>query len=513
MEFNTYPFIALFLPITLLVYHLLERRKPRVWSLMWLAGASLFFYAWYNPANLGILLTSIAFNYALGHWIAPGRKHWLIVGIVINLALLAHYKYGHFLADNWHLAQRIYEQVHPLELPLAISFFTFQQISYLVDRYRNDLKQPKLLHYSLFVTFFPHLLAGPIVQAGEMVAQFAKHHGRRRIAKDLAVGITLFVLGLFKKVVLADGVATIATEIFSAVDRGESVHFLPAWCGALAFSFEIYFDFSGYSDMASGLARMFGFHLPLNFYSPYRATNIAEFWRRWHMTLSRFLRHYLYFPLGGSRQGLTQRARNVMLTMLLGGLWHGAGWTFVAWGGLHGVYLLIYHTWNSFRLAPTHPPSRTRIPGNRLLTFLAVTIAWVFFRAETFAGAWSLLASMLGLHGVWLPLSWQGAWPFSHPLWVFTASFTPYWFGPVGWKACVWIAVLWVGVWWLPNSAQFMRHTLQGASLPPEHLDQPVRFPILSWRPHPILAAGLALMFISTFVHLSLHKNFIYFQF
>lgn len=513
MEFNTYPFIFLFLPITLLVYHLLEIRRPRVWSLMWLCGASLFFYAWYNPTNLWILLTSMIVNYGLGYLVSQGRNHWLIVGIVINLGLLIPFKYGHFLADNWHLAQQIYPYFQNLDLPLAISFFTFQQISYLVDRHRCELKQPHWLHYSLFVTFFPHLLAGPIVQAGEMVAQFAKHNRRRKISKDLAAGVTLFVLGLFKKVVLADGVARIATEIFSLVDHGESVHFLPAWCGALAFSFEIYFDFSGYSDMAMGLARMFGFHLPLNFYSPYRATNIAEFWQRWHMTLTRFLRTYLYIPLGGSRKGPLNRAKNVMLTMLLGGLWHGAGWTFVVWGGLHGIYLLIFHAWRFFQASPPTPPSRMRKLGNRILTFLAVTVAWVFFRAETFSGAWTLIGSMIGLHGIWVPLPWRETWPFHHPLWVFTESFLPYWYGPMGWKACVWIGVLSVIVWWLPNSAQIMRQTLKGTSLPPQRLDHTNRFPLLSWRPHPLMAAGVALLFVSTFVHLSLHKDFIYFKF
>jgi D-alanyl-lipoteichoic acid acyltransferase DltB (MBOAT superfamily) len=262
----------------------------------------------------------------------------------------------------------------------------------------------------LFVTFFPQLIAGPIVHHGETMPQFAKRSTFRIDQDSLALGLAIFSIGLFKKVVLGDGIAVYATPLFDAAQAGYEPTLFEAWGGALAYTFQLYFDFSGYSDMAVGLARMFNVRLPINFDSPYKAVNIIDFWRRWHITLSRFLRDYLYIPLGGSRRGPSRRYANLLTTMLLGGLWHGAGWTFVVWGGLHGAYLVINHAWHGLRARLGHDLSRSTWPGRTVamaVTFLAVVVAWVFFRAESFTAAGHVLAGMAGVNGIAVPDFYQ----------------------------------------------------------------------------------------------------------
>jgi len=290
-------------------------------------------------------------------------------------------------------------------LPLAISFFTFQQIAYLVDSYKGITKEYQFLHYALFVSFFPQLIAGPIVHHKEMLPQFARKDRFTLNANDVAIGVSIFAIGLFKKTVLADSVAVYANPVFIAADAGQTLDFFFAWGGALAYTFQLYFDFSGYSDMAIGLARIFGIVLPLNFYSPYKATNISEFWRRWHMTLSKFLRDYVYIPLGGNRHGQIRRYANLSATMLLGGLWHGAGWNFVIWGAMHGAYLSINQGWQHI-LGYTgfkSEQSKLYVFSAWLITMLCVIFGWVFFRAVSLDGALSLSQSMLGLNGFALP--------------------------------------------------------------------------------------------------------------
>ena len=296
-------------------------------------------------------------------------------------------------------------------LPLAISFFTFQQIAYLVDAYQDKTHEYNFSHYCLFVVFFPQLIAGPIVHHKEILPQFLSTSWRPRL-NDMAIGSTIFILGLAKKVLIADTLAIYANPVFLLADAGADVSFIQAWIGALAYSFQLYFDFSGYTDMAIGLARMFGITLPLNFNSPYKATSIIDFWRRWHMTLSRFLRDYVYIPLGGSRKGTSQRYINLMVTMLIGGLWHGAGWTFVLWGGLHGVYLVVNHGWRNIYAMLGYPLGRDRMVWgflSGLLTFIAVVIAWAVFRADSIEGAGTMLRAMSGIDGVALPTSWMNA--------------------------------------------------------------------------------------------------------
>ena len=333
MLFNSHIFIFFFLPITLLVFHQIGRRGKHRLAISWLVAASFFFYGWWNPPYLGLILISILFNYVLGVSLSRiPRKTLLIVGISGNLALLGYFKYANFFTDTLNALTDANIALQQIVLPIAISFFTFQQITYLVDAYRGETQEYNFLHYCLFVTFFPQLIAGPIVHHKEMLPQFAEKSLYKIKADNLAVGVTIFIIGLFKKVILADGIAVYATPMFDAAEWYDSLTFFEAWCGALAYSLQLYCDFSGYSDMAIGIARMFGVKLPINFYCPYKAHNIIEFWRRRHITLSRFLRDYLYFPIGGNRRGVSRRYVNVMITMLLGGLWHGAGWTFVVWG-------------------------------------------------------------------------------------------------------------------------------------------------------------------------------------
>ena len=346
MLFNSFVFIFAFLPAVLIGFHLLARKGRYDEALAWLVLASLFFYGWWKPPYLALLIGSVCFNYCLGA--ALERRHSkpvLIAGIIGNLGSIGYFKYYNFFVGNLSGIWGVDWQFEEIILPLGISFFTFQQITFLVDAYRGSAKSCGFLRYCLFVTFFPQLVAGPIVHHKEILPQFAEGRALKITAYNLYVGITLFVIGLFKKVVLADNIAPYADGVFRAAEDGVALTFFESWAGSLAYTFQLYFDFSGYSDMAIGLGRMFGFGLPINFFSPYKARNIIEFWRRWHITLSRFLREYLYIPLGGNRKGHYRHYANLMITMFLGGLWHGAGWTFIIWGGLHGLFLCINHSW------------------------------------------------------------------------------------------------------------------------------------------------------------------------
>jgi D-alanyl-lipoteichoic acid acyltransferase DltB (MBOAT superfamily) len=404
MLFNSVEFLFVFLPIMLVVFGLINRSGRRRIAIAALVVGSLFFYGWWNPAYLLLILISMVANFWLGNLLIGHRsKGLLTLGVLANLATLGFYKYTYFFTTNANALLNLELPTPTILLPLAISFFTFQQIAYLVDSYRGEVAERDPLNYALFITFFPQLIAGPIVHHKEMLPQFAS--GQAKItANNLVVGVSIFAIGLFKKTVIADSIAVYATPIFASVDGGQSVDFFTAWAAALAYTFQLYFDFSGYSDMAIGLARMFGIKLPINFYSPYKATSISEFWRRWHMTLSRFLRDYLYIPLGGNRAGELARLRNLFITMLLGGIWHGAGWNFLIWGGLHGSYLIICHRWAKLNIPFAYAiPKKIKSFSGWLITFIAVVFGWVFFKASTLDGAITMLHSMLGGHGISLP--------------------------------------------------------------------------------------------------------------
>lgn len=394
MLFSTYTFLLLFLPSALAGYWLLGRINWRLGA-WWLTGISLFFYAWWKPDPghpwtpwyLALILASCAANYQLARFLGrtqdPARRRLTVTtGVAANLALLGYFKYLGFFAVLAQATLGWPETIPHLILPLAISFFTFLQIAFLVDVFRGDKNDYTFGDYLLFVTFFPHLIAGPLVHHRELISQF----GPRMVtpaARNLAVGLTLLIVGLFKKVVLADPLSKVASAFFLfASEDGRALSMGEAWVGSLAYTFQIYFDFSGYSDMAIGISYLFGLRLPLNFNSPYQAASIVDFWRRWHMTLSRFLRDYLYIPLGGSRKGPVRRYFNLLATMLLGGLWHGSGLSFVIWGFLHGLYLCANHGWVAVRSRFGWKPLPKVLAV--AFTFLAVVAAWIPFRAGNF---------------------------------------------------------------------------------------------------------------------------------
>jgi alginate O-acetyltransferase complex protein AlgI len=398
MLFSSYTFLFQFLPATVLAFAAARRHSPRA-GIMVLAGASLFFYAAWRPAYLLLLLASIAVNFSLGLRMEDPLRRRAIgtSGVALNFALLCYFKYTNFIFDSINAMTGAPLPFFNIVLPLGISFFTFQQIAYLVDVMRGARVERDIISYTLFVSFFPHLIAGPLVHHAEMIPQF-KRGRTSRSAVLAARGLAIFAAGLFKKVVIADNLAQFVSPVFAHLDAGGSVTTPWAWLATLAYTLQIYFDFSGYSDMAVGLALLFGIRLPVNFRSPYRAGSIIEFWRCWHITLSRFLRDYLYIPLGGNRLGEQRRYINLMVTMLLGGLWHGAGWNFFIWGGLHGVYLSINHLWRGWRGGDKPGAATGLVEGlSWIITFLAVVLAWVFFRARTMAGAWQMLGGLFGV--------------------------------------------------------------------------------------------------------------------
>ena len=402
MLFGSLEFVFGFLPLALLAYHLLRVRGWQVAAKLAMVLASLVFYGWWDPRYIPLVLGSIAVNYGLGaviHWTpaAGRRKAVLLLGLGLNLGLLGYYKYAGFFLQTVGGLFGLHDVAATLLIPLAISFFTFQQIAYLVETWRGQKPADNALDYLLFVLFFPHLIAGPITHHTEMLPQFARA-GRGRLPPSfIGMGATIFVLGMAKKVLLADTIAQYADPVFAAAAHGVALSMVAAWMGALAYTLQLYFDFSGYSDMAIGVGLLFGIRFPVNFNSPYKSTNIVDFWRRWHMSLSAFLRTYLYIPLGGNRAGRWRRYGNLMATMTLGGLWHGAGWTFLFWGFLHGFYLILNHAWSALA------GGRLRLPRGIgwALTMLGVVVAWVFFRATSFGAALDILGAMAPVGGAW----------------------------------------------------------------------------------------------------------------
>lgn len=401
MLFNSWQFILVFLPVSVITYFWLNQLRLLTAGKAWLVLVSLVFYAYWDPRYLPLMLGSILVNYAIGTGLAqahPGqgctdghprlrvnRKVVLGIGIAANLLLLGYFKYTDFFLGNLNSALGTSFDLPHIVLPLAISFFTFTQIVYLVDSYRGETAEYDLLNYALFVTFFPHLIAGPIVQHSQIMPQFASRWTMVARSSNIAKGLFIFSIGLFKKVVIADHFAVWADAGF---DGGQPLGFVEAWTATLSYTFQLYFDFSGYCDMAIGASLLFNIWLPINFNSPYKALDIQDFWRRWHITLSNFLRDYLYIPLGGNRRGEFRTYANLLITFLLGGLWHGATWMFVIWGALHGIALAVHRVWRGFG----RPLPR---PVAWLLTFLFVNVAWVFFRAKTLEDAQRVLAGMV----------------------------------------------------------------------------------------------------------------------
>lgn len=386
MLFSSQLFILLFLPVVLLAYY--ARASSEKFRTALLTLASFVFYAWWDPRFLPLLAAMIVITWLIveAH-VRFGHRALLIIGVVINLAVLGLFKYANFFAEAVLSMMAVTHDPWSFILPLGISFFTFQQVSYLVDRIRGDAPRYDFLGYAAYVSFFPQLIAGPIVRHNELIKQFELSPRRAEVLEMASRGVILFTLGLVKKVFLADELAPIANDAFDPVAAGATVTFAESWLAALAYSCQLYFDFSAYSDMAMGLGAMFGLRLPVNFDAPYRSVNIRDFWRRWHMSLSSFLRDYLYIPLGGNRGGFAKTCATVMTTMLLCGLWHGAGWTFIVWGGAHGLAICVNRLWARSGIAVPRPFAW-------LLTIFFVVCGWVLFRAETFTVAATFFQSM-----------------------------------------------------------------------------------------------------------------------
>jgi len=374
--------------------------KVAIAPALWIAACSLYFYSYWNWKYFVLIMSSILVNYYISLFLHSkisgyAKKAFFYLAIIFNLGLIGYYKYANFFIDNVNAVAQTNFVFQQIILPLGISFFTFQELTFIVDTYKGRAPKYTLLNYIVYISFFPQLIAGPIVHHNELMPQLNEY--KNISYGNLAVGVTVFALGLFKKIMFADYCGEIANPIYNGVTNGYGVTTPEAWDACISYTLQLYFDFSGYSDMALGLAFMLGINLPINFDSPYKAKSIIEFWRRWHITLSRFLRDYIYIPLGGNRSGAIRKHSNLLMTMLIGGLWHGAAWTFVAWGGLHGIYLVINNIWIRF----LEKSGMTGLRGNFFykiaaltLTFTAVALTWVLFRAETFSCAKDIITAM-----------------------------------------------------------------------------------------------------------------------
>lgn len=536
MLFNSRDFILVFLPIVASGFYALTRAGWGRLSVLWLTAASLFFYGWWDARYVPLLIASMAFNYWLGRRL--GRKPsgaGLLAGVLANLALLGYFKYTGFLI---HAADQLAGAgwtVPEIVLPLAISFFTFQQIAYLSDAHDGAAIEHNFLNYCLFISFFPHLIAGPITHHREMLPQFGRLTGGRNEVGQGGIGLTLFLIGLFKKVVLADPFGNYAHPVFALAAGGHVPQFGAAWGGAVAYALQIYFDFSGYTDMAIGLGLLFGISLPPNFNSPYKARNIIDFWSRWHMTLTRFLTAYVFNPVvlrmtrARMRSGrpLPRRGRMTpgafatlvalpsVFTMFVSGVWHGAGWQFLVFGLLHGLYLTVNHGFRAIKAArgwAADGGGGVAHAASVLLTFVCVLVALVFFRADGVSAAVNLLHGMVSGSFVVDP-SLLGK-PLLGP---FVASLGL----PVGetpllkFNEVIWIAIMMSAVWFLPNPTQWMRHyrTALNAKPGPSWLER--NLPLGVWRPSPGLGFVLGMAGMLTLMRAlsAAPTEFLYFKF
>ena len=551
MLFNSYEFIFLYLPIVVAGFYVLNLLN-RSAAVIWLAGASLFFYGFWNWRFVPLLVGSVVFNYGMGMLLMRGdnqisarlRLFTVIFAVGVNLTALAYYKYANFIVSSVNLALPRPLVISTIILPLGISFFTFTQIAFLIDTYVREAREPRFSNYLLFVTYFPHLIAGPILHHAEMMPQFA-HREAGSISENIAGGLSIFVIGLFKKVVIADSVAVFAAPVFDGVHDGAVLSLIEAWSAPTAYTFQLYFDFSGYSDMAIGLSQMFGIRLPLNFDSPLKARSIIEFWQRWHMTLTRYLRLYLYTPIatkimswrlehgyGISRQDLRSLggftamvAVPLFYTMGLAGVWHGAGLQFLVFGLLHAAYLTVNHGWRTFRhsFRPSHAvTAKLLILRDVSLTFIAVIAANVFFRAGSVHDAWSILRSMAGLNGFVFPAgltTYLG--PLAAPLTHLGVRFEPALPFFYGSSEVATFALLFFIVWVLPSTQQLVARFnpafddgIFGQTRdPPLFAKIPSVRWLVEWRPN--ISSAVLVGALAAIACLNLHhvSEFLYFEF
>jgi alginate O-acetyltransferase complex protein AlgI len=525
MLFPSYAFVLVFLPAVLLVTFAAAMLGRHGLAKLVVLGASFVFYGWWNPAYIPLLLVMIGFNYALGIWLirtrdrgelAQRRLAVTALGIAANVSTLVYFKYTNFLVDLINSATGAEITIASIALPLGISFIVLQKIAFLADSYSGQIERLSLLDYSVFVSFFPQLIAGPIVHHREVIPQLERPSSLRYARRVFPVAIAFFVIGAVKKVLVADQFSASVAVVFDAGAAGTHQGVLTAWLGAIAYTIQIYFDFSGYSDMAIGLGLMFGIRLPFNFNSPLKATSVIDFWNRWHMTLTRFLTAYIYNPIVIRRtRRLMKRGRKAVIkgvmppgpfitvlalptlfTMFLAGAWHGAGLQFVVFGALHGVYLVANHGWRNLRRAMGRPATTTTPAGivvARALTFIAVVISMPLFRASSVRVAGRLLSDMLGLHG--------------------GAASTP------GRGVLLSLAAAVLASQILPNTQEIMREQLDAVSGPlAKHAgagnsSQSWSWPRVSWRPS--VGWALVLGAVAWYVVLQLGSSteFLYFQF
>lgn len=408
MLFNSFEFLCIFLPIALSVFFILGRWRGPSIALGWVVASSLFFYAYWNPWQLWVLAGSLFGNFYLGKRVSAGehRRVWLSIGVTLNIAVLLFFKYSNPTVDKLDHWLDLGWNWHHVIMPLGLSFYTFQQMAYLIDSHRAGESEPSFLRFTLFVTFFPHVIIGPIVHHREMLPQFADPKVFTPQLANFNLGLPLFFLGLFKKVAIADPIGHLVDPAFAAAAAGTHLSLFEAWAAALGYTFQLYFDFSGYADMAIGLARMFGVQLPQNFDSPYKSRSMAELWRRWHMTLMRFMREYFYIPLGGNRKGPTRQKLNMFLTMVMCGLWHGdgAGWTFFVFGVAHGIAMIINLSWMRWREANNiQLGAWWEVYTAWALTMLTWCLGLVLFRAANVSTAVDIWKGMAGVYGAALP--------------------------------------------------------------------------------------------------------------
>jgi alginate O-acetyltransferase complex protein AlgI len=498
MSFNSYSFLLIFLPIALLGCYLTNRIKGSRWCMIWLVGVSLFFYGLWSWVLIVLIIGSVLMNYFFGIFINRNRvnekklKKVLCLGVVCNLGLLIIFKYFS-VYKNLNLQAFESTLESNLIIPVAVSFFTFQQIIYLVEISRGNLNETNFLNYFLYVTFFPQLINGPIIRPKEFFPQLPEKKNLPEIKVDrLAAGLTMISCGLFKKVVLADGIARYSDSAFDAVAQGAVLNIVEAWSGVMSFTLQIYFDLSGYSDIAIGIACLFGFRFPFNFESPYKASSLIEFWHRWHMTMSRFFRDYLYIPLGGNRNGFLKRAGNILIIMLIGGIWHGTGATFIIWGSLHGGLLVINHFWRQLRNSLGYSIQRKnfiyKISGC-VITFITVAVLWVLFRAHSLDVAISIFQSLFGFH------TSPGA-AFNN----IKISEDRLWF-------------LILIVWFAPNMKEIMSKYFESENFGEVRHDFMLRRRWYHWYPNTWWAAFTTVLFVISVLELTQSRQFIYTQF
>jgi alginate O-acetyltransferase complex protein AlgI len=505
MLFNSVEFLFLFLPLAL-IFHFCAARFSMRTAVVVTTLSSLFFYGWWKPAFVVLPLLSIGFNFCLARLIVEGDKRIarlaLIIGIAVNLAVLGHFKYSDFLLSI--LQSR--DPISP-DVPLALSFTTFVQIAFLLETYRRK-EAPPFETYALFVTFFPHLIAGPIVRWHELGHQLTDKDRYRPDWDNIARGLTILCLGLAKKVLIADRLAMFVAPVFDAAAQGTPVTGAAGWGASVAYSLQLYFDFSGYSDMAVGLGLLFNFRLPINFAAPFRATNIIDLWRRWHITLSRFLRDFVYVPLGGSEHGRLRQSASLLATMTLGGLWHGANWTFIAWGAFHGTLLTLNHLWRAWR--GPQPDSAVRRAVGWLLTFGAFAVGMTFFRANSIQAATHILQAMTGFGDA----TTNAPILVDFDFWTMekgyiSEAFARTWFGSywsaVGTLATLVALAIALGV---PDTMELLDYR-EGE--PHAKWRRPLSWQ--SWRPSPIWAASMLILFGIIFANLGTFSEFLYYQF